>query len=178
MSVCNVLWHYDIYVCDCNFFSSSWMNYVYAFMQMCMISIVRLYVLMYVVCEFMYACMHTTVMYVVDTIQFYLIQYHSTISASSSCLSCCTQVGKPSPTRGFWFGNSPAGNCSSSLYWVTQRLCLKKSALLRNFASEPARGRQFDPGTSLYPVNCPVLFTERVLRTYIHTNILVHYSYI
>lgn len=76
-------------------------------------------------------------------------KYQRTMSVSSSGLSFFTQVGKPSWIRGFWLGNSPPGNISSLLYWVTQRLCFKNPALLRNFASGRANGRQFEPGTSL-----------------------------
>lgn len=76
-------------------------------------------------------------------------KYHRTISVSSRGLSFLTHVGRPSWMRGFWLGNSPPGNISSLLYWVTQRLCFKNPALLRNFASGRARGRQFEPGTSL-----------------------------
>lgn len=77
------------------------------------------------------------------------ISYQRTMSASSSDRFCLTQVANPSPTRGFWLGNSPPGYFSSRAYGVTQRLCFKKAALLKNFASEPANGKQFEPGTSL-----------------------------
>ena len=103
--------------------------------------------------------------------------YHKTISASSSFLSCCTYVGRPSPIRGFWFGNSPPGNSSFLSYWVTHRLCLRNAALLRNLASEPARGRQFEPGISLKPVNCPVLFTVLVFWTWIWYKLYSSYNY-
>lgn len=76
-------------------------------------------------------------------------KYQRTMSVSSSGLSFLTHVGKPSWIRGFWLGNSPPGNISSLLYWVTQRLCFKNPALLRYFASGRANGRQFEPGTSL-----------------------------
>jgi len=72
-----------------------------------------------------------------------------TTSVSSSDRFCFTQVANPSPTRGFWLGNSPPGYISSRAYGVTQRLCFKKAALLKNFASEPASGKQFEPGISL-----------------------------
>lgn len=72
-----------------------------------------------------------------------------TISDSSRDLFCLTHVVNPSLTRGFWLGNSPPGYFSSREYAVTHKLCFKKAALLKNFASGPANGRQFEPGTSL-----------------------------
>lgn len=75
--------------------------------------------------------------------------YQRTISVSSRGRFCWTHVANPSPTRGFWLGNSPPGSISSRAYGVTQRLCFKKAALLKNLASGPANGKQFEPGTSL-----------------------------
>lgn len=92
--------------------------------------------------------------------------YQRTMSVSSKGLSFFTQVAKPSWRRGFWLGNSPPGNFSSLLYGVTQRLCFKNPALRRNFASGRANGKQFEPGTSLKPVGCPVRFTALVFLTW------------
>lgn len=89
------------------------------------------------------------------------------MSVSSRERFCWTHEARPSPTRGFWLGNSPPGKSSPQAYGVTHRLCFKKAALLKNLASEPAKGKQLEPGTSLYPVNCPVLFTVRVFLTWI-----------